>query len=64
MTFLAAFLAFVESPAGSALAAAIPNLYTQVASILVQKGHITAEDIAAHLVDRTGHCPDAAHALK
>ena len=49
MTFLAALIAFVETPTGQAAVKAIPSLVTDLFSIGAQKGLVTSADIATYL---------------
>jgi hypothetical protein len=42
------FLAFLATPAGAALVAAVPQLIGEVIQILHKSGHLTAQDIADH----------------
>jgi hypothetical protein len=49
MTFLASLLAFVQTPVGQAAVAAIPGLVQQLFTIGMQKGLVSAKDIADYL---------------
>ena len=49
MTALAALLAFVETPAGGAILAAIPTLVTDVISIWTKAGVLNAQMVADYL---------------
>jgi hypothetical protein len=49
MTFIAALVAFVESPVGVAAIAAIPNLISTILGDAIKKGAVTAADITAYL---------------
>jgi len=49
MTALAALLAFVETPAGGAILAAIPTLVTDVIGIWTKSGVLTPQMVADYL---------------
>lgn len=49
MTFIAALVAFVQTPVGIAAIAAIPNLVSTILGDALKKGTITVADITAYL---------------